>query len=85
MRTTIGLSIGAVLVTLTAWPASAQRMQTDVGASGRVGAAGTSVRADTRANVRTGQATRSQHGANRSGFCPPGQKKKPGKGSAFQC
>jgi hypothetical protein len=29
--------------------------------------------------------TAAQHGANKRGFCPPGQKKKPGKGSAFQC
>jgi hypothetical protein len=27
----------------------------------------------------------SKHGANKKGFCPPGQKKKPGKGSAFNC
>jgi hypothetical protein len=25
------------------------------------------------------------HGANRPGFCPPGQHKKPGMGSAFHC
>ena len=25
------------------------------------------------------------HGANARGFCPPGQLKKPGKGSAFRC
>jgi Ni/Co efflux regulator RcnB len=24
-------------------------------------------------------------GANRRGFCPPGQAKKPGRGSAFNC
>jgi hypothetical protein len=37
----------------------------------------------------TGRTSRSrtaaQQGANRRGFCPPGQKKKPGRGSAFQC
>jgi hypothetical protein len=37
----------------------------------------------------TGMANRSaeasQHGANRRGFCPPGQAKKPGRGSAFRC
>jgi hypothetical protein len=27
----------------------------------------------------------STKGANRRGFCPPGQRKKPGKGSAFNC
>lgn len=27
----------------------------------------------------------SKHGANKKGFCPPGQAKKPGKGSAFRC
>ena len=26
-----------------------------------------------------------KHGANKKGFCPPGQAKKPGKGSAFKC
>jgi hypothetical protein len=26
-----------------------------------------------------------QYGANRRGFCPPGQAKKPGRGSAFRC
>ena len=25
------------------------------------------------------------HGANNTGFCPPGQAKKPGSGSRFQC
>ena len=37
----------------------------------------------------TGMASRSdvavRHGANRRGFCPPGQAKKPGRGSAFNC
>jgi len=27
----------------------------------------------------------SRHGANAYGFCPPGQAKKPGRGSAFRC
>jgi len=27
----------------------------------------------------------SMHGANRPHFCPPGQAKKPGAGSAFRC
>jgi hypothetical protein len=26
-----------------------------------------------------------RHGANARAFCPPGQAKKPGKGSAFRC
>jgi hypothetical protein len=26
-----------------------------------------------------------KHGAKSYGFCPPGQRKKPGKGSAFRC
>jgi hypothetical protein len=30
-------------------------------------------------------ATANTRGANRKGFCPPGQAKKPGKGSAFNC
>jgi len=37
----------------------------------------------------TGMGSRSdvaaRHGANRRGFCPPGQAKKPGRGSAFNC
>jgi hypothetical protein len=37
----------------------------------------------------TGMASRSseagRHGANKKGFCPPGQFKKSGKGSAFNC
>ena len=37
----------------------------------------------------TGMAHRSpkasRHGANAYGFCPPGQAKKPGRGSAFRC
>jgi len=37
----------------------------------------------------TGRANRSAtantKGANKKGFCPPGQRKKPGKGSAFEC
>ena len=27
----------------------------------------------------------SRQGANKRGFCPPGQAKKPGRGSAFNC
>lgn len=30
-------------------------------------------------------ATANTRGANRRGFCSPGQAKKPGKGSAFNC
>ena len=44
---------------------------------------------DTPDRATTGTSSRanvaSQHGANKKGFCPPGQKKKPGKGSAFNC
>jgi hypothetical protein len=29
--------------------------------------------------------TANTRGANRKGFCPPGQAKKPGKGRAFNC
>jgi hypothetical protein len=29
--------------------------------------------------------TAAKKGANKTGFCPPGQKRKAGKGSAFQC
>ena len=38
---------------------------------------------------KTGRTNRSSiantKGANKKGFCPPGQRKKPGKGSAFKC
>ena len=38
---------------------------------------------------KTGRANRSatanKKGANQKGFCPAGQRKKPGKGSAFDC
>jgi hypothetical protein len=30
-------------------------------------------------------ATATKKGANQKNFCPPGQKRKPGKGSAFKC
>jgi hypothetical protein len=32
-----------------------------------------------------GRATARTHGANAMGFCPPGQRKKAGRGSRFQC
>jgi hypothetical protein len=32
-----------------------------------------------------GRNTARIHGANKPGFCPPGQAKKPGSGSRFQC
>ena len=32
-----------------------------------------------------GRAIARQHGANRTGFCPPGQAKKSGNGSRFAC
>jgi len=42
-------------------------------------------RADTRRHsIRTHSSTR-LHGANNPNFCPPGQAKKPGRGSRFQC
>lgn len=35
--------------------------------------------------VKHRSATAKKHGANAYGFCPPGQRKKPGSGSAFHC
>ena len=32
-----------------------------------------------------GRANARLHGSHRTNFCPPGQAKKPGKGSRFQC
>lgn len=32
-----------------------------------------------------GRAKARTRGANKKGFCPPGQKKKPGEGSRFKC
>ena len=47
--------------------------------------AGLKARADTRRHtIRTHSSTR-LHGANNPNFCPPGQAKKPGLGSRFQC
>lgn len=48
------------------------------------------VQADTPPHASTtGTTARSEvaikHRAKKKGFCPPGQAKKPGKGSAFQC
>ena len=42
---------------------------------------------DTRAPARHESWTRgpNDHGANQKGFCPPGQRKKPGRGSAHNC
>jgi hypothetical protein len=33
----------------------------------------------------THRSAKARHGANAYGFCPPGQAKKPGRGSAFRC
>lgn len=41
------------------------------------------LRADERANLAIGRAN--NHGANKAGFCPPGQAKKAGSGSHFNC
>ena len=32
-----------------------------------------------------GRAKARKRGANKTGFCPPGQKRKPGEGSRFKC
>jgi hypothetical protein len=44
-------------------------------------------RADAAAGTHGAQGRRiaRSHGANRSGFCPPGQAKKSGSGSRFRC
>ena len=44
-------------------------------------------RADASAGMHgaQGRAIARKHGANRQGFCPPGQAKKSGNGSRFQC
>ena len=44
-------------------------------------------RADAAAGTQGAQGRKiaRKHGANKFGFCPPGQAKKPGLGSRFQC
>lgn len=44
------------------------------------------LRADERAGLTIDREDRiNNHGANKTGFCPPGQAKKAGKGSRFNC
>jgi len=89
MRTTLGMSILATtLLALSTGFALAQ----NTGASERVQIAeskGRTVIGTPPHPSTTGRAHRSPtaatKGANKPGFCPPGQRKKPGKGSAFNC
>jgi hypothetical protein len=75
----------AMLVALNVGAAMAQPRGGAAGGSGvGAGVSGPPPHAST-TGTTSRSATAAQHGANKRGFCPPGQKKKPGKGSAFQC
>jgi hypothetical protein len=70
---------------------SASMQPTNVKAKSKISAntAGTKslARADVAAGTHglKGRNNARTHGANKPGFCPPGQAKKPGLGSRFQC
>lgn len=76
--------VGATVFVLGAGGAIAQHKGAGGGANVNQGAGGVPPRASN-TGTTSRSSTASQHGANKKGFCPPGQKKKPGKGSAFQC
>jgi hypothetical protein len=77
MRTLTVLFATAAFVALTSSsPMAAQRSKTSV--------SDTPPHAST-TGMDSRSSVASRHGANKRGFCPPGQKKKPGKGSAFNC
>jgi hypothetical protein len=89
MRKQLGISVfAAAFFALSAGCAIAQNVGATVGDQDRntkiAEVSGTPPRASD-----TGKTSRSPtaktKGANKKGFCPPGQRKKPGKGSAFNC
>jgi hypothetical protein len=69
----------AALLAFVVAPATATAMKTAMVSS--------SDELQTAATARTDRTVvaRQKGGATKRGFCPPGQKKKPGKGSAFNC
>lgn len=81
MMKTIMTGIAAVtLLAATTAATQAQRYMRDDGPSySRGEMRGDYRRGDDRNRWNDGR------GANRRGFCPPGQAKKPGRGSAFNC
>jgi hypothetical protein len=82
------LAIAAAAATLIAMSVGDAMAQTRGGGGGGT-TVNTGVSGPPPHSSPTGTTSRSrtagQHGANQRGFCPPGQKKKPGRGSAFQC
>ena len=78
--------VAAAILAGTTGFASAQRgggggAEIDARAGARVGSTTT----NTRGGASMGTTQNQRGGANRKGFCPPGQAKKKGQGSAFQC
>ena len=72
----VALSVGGAMAQQRGGAGGGARVNTGVsGQPPHISTTGTTSRSRTAA----------QHGANKRGFCPPGQKKKPGRGSAFQC
>ena len=89
MHRLLGVSITAVgLVALSAGFAVAQHPGATVVLEGsaytNVAACGTPPCPST-TGERERSPTAKTKGANKKGFCPPGQANKPGKGSAFNC
>jgi hypothetical protein len=76
--------LAAAMLAATTGLATAQR---GGGGGGRGGGwdEGGGGRAEMRGDRGRGDDMRDQRGANQRGFCPPGQRKKAGKGSRFQC
>src|SRR5688572_28698702 len=78
-----GLIFAAAFFALSGGGAVAQHDGTIVGFEASAAQkSGTPPRAST-TGTSSRSATAGTRGANQRGFCPPGQKKKPGKGSAF--
>ena len=86
MRTN-GLKTAAIATALlvgTAGLTYAQDMRTRTRATVGTETTGTTTRTTVGTTSGSTQAG-GTHGANQKGFCPPGQRKKPGQGSRFQC
>ena len=78
LKFSVPLAAAALLVLSSGITVTHAKSNKNAGASGNPPHAST-----------TGMSKRSKtantQGANRKGFCPPGQAKKPGQGSAFNC
>jgi hypothetical protein len=78
MRNVSVLIAAAALVAVTTSSPMAAQRSTKSGVTGDPPHASTT-------GLSSRSSVASRHGANRRGFCPPGQQKKPGRGSAFNC